>query len=49
MVELNLNHAVRDENVQDSLYLREVLYMNVVQLGCICFSAYGSKLDFSDF
>lgn len=48
MVDLNLNHAVRDENVQDSLYFKKVLYNSVVQLGCTCFSV-GSKLDFSNF
>lgn len=48
MVELNLNQAVKGENVQDALFLKEVLNMNIVQLACICFSIYGSKLNFSD-
>lgn len=48
MVESNLNHAVRDQNVQDYLYLKKVLYISVVQLGYIYFSVYGSRLDFCD-
>lgn len=48
MVELNLNQAVKGENVQDAPFLIEVLSMNIVQLTCICFSVYGSKLNFSD-
>lgn len=48
MVESNLNHAVRDQNVQDSLYLKKVLYISVVQLRYRSFSVYGSRLDFSD-
>jgi len=48
MVELNLNHTVRDENLQDTLYLKKVVYVNIVHLGFLYFSVYGSKLDFSD-
>lgn len=49
MLELNLNHVVKHENVQDFSFLKGVLNMNIVQLACVCFSVYGSKLNFSDF
>lgn len=49
MLELNLNHVVKHESVQDFPFLKEVLNMNIVQLACICFSIYCSKLNFGDF
>lgn len=49
MVELDLTHAVKHENVQQSPFLSEVSKKNIVQLACIYICIYGSKLNFSDF
>lgn len=35
MVELNLNHAVKHKNVQDSPFLKGVSNMNIVQFICM--------------
>lgn len=47
MVKLNVNHAARGANVQDTLYLK--FCTSVLYNYDVCFAVYGSTLDFSDF